>query len=327
MNLPMRLLILLICSTLMIHGVNAQSLSQADREALLENLENLRKAAEGNVDAKLRIALAAYRGASSDDNAAIELYLNCVERVNFDDQDKKAADFREWKRKNSDQLSEPAFRVALRLQLRWLVLTLMAADEDADRDQLASEAQQVVDSIFTVPEKLSGQEGVLGGSALSTVFARAYEIDHIKAEKWPASPIDLSSIYEELILPPLRTPSRVKGLQAAWIKRIQQEGDMAEYWSANEGRGRGGRPAPANAGAVAYAKFVETTRPKLQWDMELDLFRAGDESGAAVRMLTLLEKNLGHPSAKDWSDDFRALLAPVSPVETSATPVGGDTQP
>jgi hypothetical protein len=45
--------------------------------------------------------------------------------------------------------------------------------------------------------------------------------------------------------------------------------------------------------------------------MELDLFRNGDESGAAVRMLAHLEKYLAHPSARDWGKQFEALLKPA----------------
>ncbi len=325
MKPDMRVPILLICSALITQGVNAQSLSEADREALLERLEDLRNAAEGSVEAKLRIALAAYRNAIGDDDAAIDLYLNCTERLNFDEKEKKSSDFREWRRKKADELSDPAFRVALRLQLRWLVLTLMAADKDADRDKLAVEARQVLDSIFSVPDKLRGQEGVLGDSALSTVFARAYEISHIKVEDWPASPIDVSAIYEDLIMPPLRNPSQVKELQAAWIRRINQEGAMAEIWNTDDGKDK--KPANGNPRPDAYEKFVEITRPKLQWEMELDLYDVGDESGAAVRMLALIEKNLGHPSVKAWNRELTELLAPISPSQTYVPEVAEEAKP
>ena len=61
----------------------------------------------------------------------------------------------------------------------------------------------------------------------------------------------------------------------------------------------------------AYEKFLIETQPKLQWDMEIDLFRNGDESGAAVRMLAHLEKHLTHPSAREWGKEFEELLKPV----------------
>jgi hypothetical protein len=321
MKSSMRIPILLVGSALILSGVHAETLSSADREALLESLSKLRESAETKVDAKFRVALAAYRTAMSSDDAAIELYLNCMELVNFDEEKKKASDFREWKRKESEKLSDPALRLALRYQLRWLVLTLQAFPEKADRAKLAAEAQQAVDAIFSEALKLSGQEDLLGQSVLATVFARAYEINRIKIENWPLSPIMIDPIYEQIILPPLRRPSRLAELHAAWTKRIQQEGAKAQYWSKTRGEERKGAAGPSQT----YEKFVEEALPKLQWDMELDMFRSGDESGAATRMLAHLEKHISHPSAKAWSDQLGHLLKPDAPATTPSAPSPGDT--
>lgn len=330
MKSRMRIAILLICSALMIKGVNAQTLTEADREALLDSLEKLRDAAMGKVDSKFRVALAAFRSASGSDDAAMELYLNCVERVNFEEKEKKSAEFREWKRNKSDELSDPGFRVALRMQLRWLILTLESFPDDADRAKLSDEARQVLDSIFGSAKKFSNQQGLLSEAVMSTVFARAYEISHLKVEKWPSSPVNLEAIYGELIMPPLRTPSKVKELQAAWIKRIQQEGAVAEYWTVNRGPGQGRKQGAATMTTTEAAqRFLEDTKPKLQWEMELDLFRNGDESGAATRMLAFLEKNLANPAAKTWSEELKALLTAEAPsTETTGNPpVIGNASP
>ena len=321
MKPTMRVPILLLFSALMLKGVHAETLSSADREALLESLSKLRETAESKVDGKFRVALTAFRAAMTNDDAAIELYLNCMEKVNFDEEKRKASDFREWKRKEAEKLSEPGLRLALRHQLRWLVLTLQAFPEKADRAKLGPEAQQAVDAIFNDAENLAGQEDLLGQSVLSTVFARAYEINHLKLENWPLAPALLDPVYDEVILPPLRKPSRLTELHSAWTKRIQQEGAKAQYWSGN----RGGERRAAATPSPAYAKFVEESLPKLQWDMELDMFRSGDESGAATRMLAHLEKHIAHPSAKAWSDQLKGLLKPDAPPVTPAAPSSGDS--
>jgi hypothetical protein len=309
----MRVHVLLVCAALSLSSARAETLSDADRETLLENLEKLRESANSKVDAKFRIALAAFREAIGSDDAAISLYLNCMEKVNFEDQQKKSADFREWKRKEAEKLSDPGLRLALRHQLRWLVLTLQAASEKADRSKLAVEAQEIVDSIFREPEKLKNQEAILNQAVTSSVFARAYEINSEKAKDWPLSPIQLDQIYTQVLLPPYRSASRLNELRAAWIKRIQQEGSKMEHWSENDKKPKEEKRigmASAMPG-LAYEKFLAETQPKLQWDMEIDLFRNGDESGAAVRMLAHLEKYLAHPSARDWGKQFEALLKPV----------------
>ena len=309
MTHSMRISIYLFCLAVTVNAVQAGSLSDADRESLLDQLEKIRESADSKVDARFRLALAAYRNAMASDEAALEFYLNCTEKVNFEQQKKKPAEFRDWKHKEADKLSDPGLRLALRHQLRWLLLTIEAASEKVDRPKLAAEAQEAVDAIFRDLDPLKGQEGVLGKPVTSTVFASVYGIDSIKGDQWALSPIHLDQVYETIIFPPLRTPSRVSELRAAWIRRIQQEAAKAEKW-ASEAR------APKKIGmasalqAPEYEKFITETQPKLQWDMEVDLFHHGDEANASVRMLAHLEKYINHDSARQWGEDFKALLKP-----------------
>jgi len=310
----MRIPAILLCAAFAIGQTHAQTLSDADREALLDNLEKLREAAISRVDGKYRVALAAFRNAVGSDEQALELYLNCYEKVNYDDQQRKTQDFREWKRKEADHLADTSFRKALRIQLSWLILTLHAAAEKPDLPKLSRDGEDIVDSIFREAEKLAAQEQLLGQGVIATVFARAYEINHVKVENWPTSPTQLEQIYEQLVFPPLRAPGRLPALRAAWIKRIQQEGEKRKYWGRPEGRRPGGAP-PSTAD---FEKFLSDELPKLQWEMEVDLFNSGDENGAAIRMLALIEKHIAHPSAREWGDQFKTLLTPKAPVAPAA---------
>ncbi len=313
----MRVPILLILSAFALTSIHAERLSDADRETLLDNLDKIRETAESKVDAKYRLALAAYRNAVGSDEAAIDLYLNCMEKVNFEEQKKKAADFRDWKRKEAEKLSDPGLRTALRHQLRWLILTLQATSEKADRAKLADEAQQIVDAVFRDAEKLRNQEGVLNQAVTSTVFARAYEINHVKIENWSLSPIQLDSVYGDILLPPYRNPAHLSQLRATWIKRIQQETAKQEYWQPERRDGSRRVGTVDSMQSPEYTKFLEEGVPKLQWEMEVDLFRCGDESGASVRMLAHLQKYIGHPSAREWGDQFKALLKPAAAAKTT----------
>lgn len=317
----MRVPILLVCSAVIFNAVQAEPLSDADRETLLESLEKLRETANSTVDARYRLAIGAYRNAMGSDDAAMDLYLKCIEKTDFEDQQKKNADFREWKRREEDKLSDPGFRTALRYQLRWLVLTLQASSEKADRAKLAVEAQEIVDAIFQEADKLKSQERLLGQSVLSSVFARTYDISSVKVEKWAFSPVQLESVYENILLAPSRKAGYVPGLRATWIKRIQQARAMVEHWSENPK----GNPDDKKIGMAVsqqppeLAKFLEETQPKLQWAMEVDLFSHGDQAGAAVRMLAHLEKHINHASAREWSDQFKKLLTPA-PSTANAEP-------
>ncbi len=331
MKPAMRVSILLACSALVFHGGHAETLSDADRETLLGNLEKIRETSESKTDARFRIALAAYRNAIGSDDAAIDLYLNCVEKVNFEQLHKKAADFRDWKGNERENLADPGLRLALRHQLRWLMLTLEAASEKPNRVKLAGEAQDAVDSIFRDADKLKNQQDILSQAVTSTVFARAYDINHVKVENWKLSPIEIAAIYDEILLPPYRKPSALASLRAGWIKRIQQETVKMEIWPENhrsprrENRDDKRSAMASDMQSPEYLKFLKEDLPKLQWDMEVDLYTYGDQAGAAVRMLALLEKHIGDPSAREWADAFKRLLKPeiVMPVPK----IGGETAP
>ncbi len=328
MKFPMRVPILLTVSLLALSGAHAETLSDADREALLENLEKLRDTADGKVNARFRVAIAAFRNAISSDDAAIDLYLNCMEKVNFKEQHLKAANFRDWRRQESEKLSDPGLRLALRHQLRWLMLTLQAASDPKNRAKFAGDVQELVDAALRDTKKMANHQNLLGQPVTGSVFARAYDITAIKIENWPLSPVPFGTIYDKILLPPLRRPARVGELRATWIRRIQQETAQMEQLGGNK-PGSDPKDQRASTGKAMkspeYIKFLEESVPKLQWEMESDLFRNGDESGAAVRMLAHLEKNISHPSARDWSDQLRRLLKPdpVVPAPPAAPGASG----
>jgi len=294
----------------------ADPLSAADREALLENLEKLRNNVDAKVDSRFGSASAAFRAAMASDDAALELYLKCVEKVDFTDRDRKPADFRDWRRRESDRLGDPGFRRALRHQLRWLVLTLQAGSSKADRAALAKEAQQIVDSIFSQAAELSGQQQTLGQAVTGSMFARAYDLNSLRVDNWPMSPMQLSEVYDGLLLPPHRQPGSAASLRSTWQKRITQEGLARDYFSG------GGRRNPRDAASPESLRFINETKPQLEWQMELDLFRNGDERASAIRMLDHIEKHITHASARDWGQQFQTLLSQpkTAPEATTAVP-------
>ena len=321
MTVAMKPFITLVCAALLGTGLHAQEeLSSADREALLEKLENMKNRTDATVEARFRVALAAYRKAMTSNQTAMDFYLKCIEKVDFEDQKLKNSDFREWKRQHSDRLSDGGFKLALRYQLQWLILTLRATPDDVDRQALAAEAQGVVNSIFMAPEKLKGHNTTLGQSVTSTVFARAYDIGNVKVEDWCQSPVRLDAIYDKIILPFLRQPKRVDKLRDTWLMRIKQEGIMVEEWS-GDGKERK-NSLSSDPRSVQYEKFLAETVPELQWQMEVDVFRAGDERSAALRMLAHIEKYITHKSAPKWGNDFKNLLRPpvVQKVTTQVDP-------
>lgn len=278
---------------------SADRLSDVDVQLLMDELKALKDGEKTRSETRFAAARAAFASAVQSEDAAHDLYLKCVEKVQFEDEQLSGQDFREWKRRHKERTDSPEFRRALRHQLNWLTLTLEVAIKE-DFADMGPNAMTRLDAIMNDAEDLKGQQGLLRGNVLGTVFATAYKLGGLEIEDWPTAPLVLDQIYDKVIMPPLRRPDEVKALRSAWVKRIKQEGLLVEVW---------GREGDRNEASVDVARFLTETRPDLQWQMESDLFKAGDEKGAAVRMLTHIRKYLGHQNEAKWIEDFEALVS------------------
>lgn len=333
---------IVLAATTMVAAGQLEELTPQQLESIMKRLSVLEEATDSRVAARFRTAVQAFRGAMASDEAAFALYLNCVEKLDFTEKRRKAAEFREWREKNEERLKDSAFRRALRHQLRWLVLTLQAASENADPEQLAVAAGEIVDAIVADAMSLRGQQNVLNESVLGSYFARAYHINRVKAEEWPLAPGQIGQVYEQIFFPPLRERMRAEALRSQWTKRIQQEIRVAEVWEFGV-RTTGGTGQALGPRSAEHETFMNEQVPQLQWEMEKDLFTHGDPAGAAMRMIAHLERHLGHPAAGDWLEELQGMLTvpdpadaenPLAPPEDGSVPppavpapVGSVTQP
>jgi len=313
----------LCCFTFLTLSLNAdpETLSQPDRIALEEQLEKIQKRSEERVGGLYRRAIQDYRSAIQSDAGTMELYLKCIEKVQFVDEQRKASEFRDWKRKNKDRLGSDSMRMALRHQLSWLLLSIEAAQRDGDLSEMGARALTHLDQIFKNAEILKPHRSILNQNALGSVFARAYSLN-IKVEGWPKSALDIGNIYEKVVLPPLRTVDRIEALRRAWNNRILHEGQVHEKWSKTEGKTIGTKDALR---PPELEKFLAERRPQLRWEMEVDCFKAGDQRESALRMLKHLETYITHKDAPDWIKEFKELINPEVGTDTDAT-AGTETE-
>ncbi|WP_411827688.1 hypothetical protein [Luteolibacter sp. AS25] len=302
----------------------AENLTDSDREALLDRLAEIQNEAYSKVDSRFRVAQSAFKSAIVSDEAVIDLYLKCEELINFEEQGKSSSDFREWKTNNRDRLNDKYFRIALRQQLRWLSLTLDAASNEPDMEKIGVEAARILDSIMSQVEDLAPYNNILQQNVVGTVFAKAYELNEIKVEDWSFSPGQVADVYDQILLPHLRRPDRLIALKSSWGNRIKYEGLIADFWSGNtnntnntkrNGKRQDEEKRKPGEHSPEFEAFIVETLPVLQWQSEVDLFKNGDERGAAVRMLSHIERHLSHKSATRWTDEFDLLLNPEPGVE------------
>jgi hypothetical protein len=178
-----------------------------------------------------------------------------------------------------------------------------------------------VDAIFGNPEQFDGNVAALREPVTNTVFARAYNLGGAKVENWPLSPLDISQVFNQIVFPPLRGAGKLDSLREQWLKRIRYEGVVHEFWSGGEG-GRG-----KDERSPEYEKFIAETLPDMRWQMEEDLYKAGDQRRSALNMLEHIEANLTHAKAREWGDRFRALIDPPKVVEGAPAETAEKTGP
>ena len=120
-----------------------------------------------------------------------------------------------------------------------------------------------------------------------------------------------------MILPPLRSPKKLADLRKAWEKRILHEGEILQW-----GRETGARGELS----ADMERFLTERRPQMQWDMEMDLFAAGDQKGAALRMLEHIEKHPSHENCPDWISAFQvAIKGEITPPVSGGNEAAGES--
>lgn len=283
-------------------------LTDVDRQLLLEKLKSIQEDSDNTLDGRFGVALSAFKKARESSAAAHELYLNCVEKIRFQEEVKKNSEFREWKSRHKERTDTPGFRLALRHQLNWLVLSLEAA-KSPDLGAMSTQSLAVLEAILREAEELKGLENFLKNPVLDSVFAKAYDIENIKITSWPESPLAIQAIYDSIVLPPLRDPKLIPQLREAWLKRIEHEGLLLEKWTDEGSADKDRKPA--------FEKWLAEGRKVLTWQMEVDLFTAGDQRAAALRMLEHLKANLTHKSAPKWIEQFTSLVE-ANPAQEDA---------
>ena len=277
-----------------------EKLSEIDRDLLLERLKQIQETSDSKVQSRFGAAMTAFKEAMASDANANDLYLKCIEKVRFEDEAKKATEFREWKRRHKDRTDGVGFRRALRFQLNWIVLTLEAAQKPKDLSAMGSKGQGVIEAILKDADVLKDHQRLLREDAMDSVFATAYGVNGVGPGSWPSSPLDITNIYEVMVLPPLRSRENLSALRQGWLKRIEHEGLILESWTNEGSDGKDRKPA--------FEKWLINGRHELTWLMEVDLFNHGDEKKAAIRMLEHLKVNLNHESAPKWIKQFTSLV-------------------
>ena len=313
-----------VCTALafatLIIPAQAETMTTAQRQKLSKALDSLINKSKSTLDSRQATAYRAYKSALGSSSAAYDLYLDCVEKVDFLDSGKKSSDFRDWKTAQKASLSEPGFRLALRHQLNWLVLTIEASRKDEeDYADLSSKARGAIANIFADAQQLGGDHSLLNKNVLNSVFAKAYGFGSYKVKNWPTTPLNIVQVYDKVVFPPLRDHQKYSTLRSAWQERISYQEQSLQHWAPMPKSKTKTIGMKKDLKPPAYNKFIEKEKPKLIWQMEMDVYKAGGEYGAASRMISHLSRNISNNSAPGWAKELNQLIGPAPEQDSADT--------
>ncbi len=332
MHVYQTLLIALGTGLLLTGHASAEPLKKEDLEKMMTSLENIRKAVLSRNSKQNGVALRAYQNHASSPVSANQFYLECLKKLRFTDEGKKAEAWRTYRESQDDTFNSVYHRQAKQLELAYLILTIKAGQE-TDRREMMAPLISFADQLVAADGRAYRYIDSISGS----LFVEAYGIDSsIDPGNWASDPTSIESIYDQAILPHMRD-HRDPRLVTAWKSKISQVQKFEESRkmgkerqdreSAREDRrnNRGGGAnsrdprlrAEANEERDPYEDFLNDRLPKMKWDMCEDLVKHGFRDEALGLMFEVIKAHPEYPEIHNWLNGLENEL------KTAATELGG----
>ena len=297
----------------------ADPLEEQDLEEMMTTLEKIRNAVSSRHSQQNGVALRAYEKHGASPVAANGFYMECLKKLRFTDEGKRAEAWRKYRDANDDTFNTGYHRDAKRLELQYLVLSLKAR-KAKDRRDMMKPLVQYVDRLLAVDGR--GYEHIDGIG--ESIFVEAYGIEGtINPGDWEPDPTNVQGIYDQAVLPHMRR-HRDPRLVTAWRSKIAHMRKFAE--SSRQGRlrhqrevkreSRGSRNnrvddrrrAEAEEEVDPYEEFHSETLPEMKWEMCLDLVKHGFRDEALPLMFEVIGAHPEHKDIDAWLDGVEAEL-------------------
>ncbi len=302
----------------------ADDLKKEDVEKMIASLEKIRAAVMSRNNKQNAVALRAFQKHSASPVAANTFYLECLKKLRFTDEGKRADAWRTYRDNNDSKFNSTYHREAKQLELKYLILTIRAA-ATKDRRELMQPLIGFIDDLLDT----DGRAYEHMDDAKGSLFIEAYDIENsIDPGDWEPDPTDISGIYDEAILPHMRE-HRDPRLVTAWRAKIDhmrkfadsaRDGRLREERdkmreARKESRGIGARRrndprsrAEANEEVDPYEEFHAETLPEMKWQMCEDLVKHGFRAEALPLMFGVIREHAEYPEMHTWLNGLEATL-------------------
>ncbi len=341
-RLPSRLswalaLILLVVIHAPLTPARAEALKPDELKSFAEQLEQLRKTVNSQRSKENAVALRSFVKHGTSPVSANAFYLECLKKLRFTDEGKRAEAWRTYRDNNDDLFNSVYHRQAKQMELRYLIMTINAAHEE-DRRELMPQLISYIDALLSI----DGRAYEHMQSADSSVFTEVYDIQSsIDPGDWQMDPTNVGGIYDSAVLPHMRN-HRDPRLVPAWLKKIEhmtdyaekvKEGEAAEQREAEredrrQSRG-GGNPettAEARAERDRYEEFMTETLPEAKWNMCEDLAENGFRDEAIPLMFQVIREHAEFSDVPSWLSSLEALLRAALKESTGGGDSTGSTE-
>jgi predicted Zn-dependent protease len=300
MKFPVSLTSALFFSALFFHQAHASTDAPALKiDQILKELDQLELKRKAALRSSKAQALSKLQAASQSGPAAVNLYTDAVEKIQFDGRLQKGQTFQEWEEKNAVLLSSREMESAAALQVRYLILSIQRGEAEKG-DALVNPSLAYLRDLekFLLEQSKKGPlpqdaKKLLDSSINDSLIAKAMFLAPLLPKtNWENNPGNFSGIMEKNIRPHL-IESKNPYLIQTWDMQLKfEEERIANGRVDNE-----------------IETFKMSTAPTLRFARANARFQIGQSNIAANEILSLIRSNPAHPDFDKWTARLREILS------------------
>lgn len=333
----MRVLVFPILLLLLAPALMAQYTPQVDPNSMLQDLDNLQQKVSKTSKAQLNQDITDFSNASSDDTSALNFYYQAIYVTRYQGRPNADSDFRDWKKRESDENRLSPFAIRVCLLYMTLSLQRIAGLTDPQTINAVFSYMDTARSLITTIESMApddaavdagpspGQRGrrrfdrtntpaanglprfdteIVDSPISGNIFATWYNIggELGAIPKWEQVPINLNGISDKFLLPAMRKT---------------RDRRLLDYWAAKITAAT----AQASKSDTPFSvdSYNSNRLPQLLWARAEDTIVIGLRDQGLNEMYQLVKQYPNHPDAGKWISELKGLIA-----KPDATPAPSD---
>lgn len=314
----------------------AEDAPTADATQMLQTLRQLREQSTVQAKTGKQKMIQDLAAAAASGEAAVQMWEKAVMATQFDGLNKEQMAFKAWRDKEGEALKESETKSAARLYFIWLGLTLQRSAGVPVKDLIPAIVRYTQDlttvqaSIGKLEDEIKRDKELADGkhgpqqksnkaavhktaqNILSTTLPESMVVDWLRigawvaVENWEETPGDLDGIFENILLPELRT---------------QRDPRVVEYWD-----GRVKREAATTLESkreFERDKFNTQRLPVLLAQRALEFGEIGQRNRSATELFNVVRKFPNHANAAVWMAKLEELLRPSAAPTAPPAPAPG----